>query len=370
MTLLGAVYLLAGETGQVHHKKCGQMRTWWSSVHVPPRDCLSKMSATPTLTETLLPRLRPVYVALIIALGLGLGLGLPSSDSTSTSPPPLPPWAPSGVPPSPPFAPPPSPSCGSAVDSLSAVIGWTYFAAWSVSFWPQIVMNWERHSVVGLSFDYILLNFCGFGCYAAYNIGLYYVPSIQQEYADAHGGNSSSVRANDVFFALQACAACAIGLLQIRFYERGRQRFSRTTLVTVVLFVAASTAGAIVIIAHPAHWCTWFNYLYALSFVKLAISIVKYVPQVCLAQQHRRRFALEPADPNVAGAAERAAAIDGRLEHRQRDARLWRRHPLRRAADARLRLLARLERCARSGGSDVCCYRQRHRYNCGRSQVG
>ena len=230
----------------------------------------------PTRTETLLPKLRPAYGLLIIALGLGLGLGLPS-DSTSASPPPLPPWAPSGVPPS---APAPPPSCGSAVDSLSAVIGWTYFAAWSVSFWPQIVMNWERHSVVGLSFDYILLNFCGFGCYAAYNIGLFYVPSIQQEYADAHGGSSSSVRANDVFFALQAFGACAIGLLQIRFYERGRQRFSRTTLVAVVVFVLGAAAGAVVIIAHPAHWCTWFNYLYALSFVKLAISIVKYVPQV------------------------------------------------------------------------------------------
>eukprot|EP01052_Picozoa_sp_SAG31_P006561 SAG31_NODE_303_length_18065_cov_5.733107_3_plen_134_part_00 len=27
---------------------------------------------------------------------------------------------------------------------------------------------------------------------------------------------------------------------------------------------------------------TWFNYVYMLSFIKLGISIVKYIPQVCL----------------------------------------------------------------------------------------
>ena len=141
--------------------------------------------------------------------------------------------------------------------------------------------------MVGLSFDFVLLNFFGFGCYAAYNLCLYYVPSVQREYAVVHHGSASSVRANDVFFAVHALFACTVGLVQIAMYDRGAQRFSRLTVTSVAIFVVCAGAGALVIAVKPAaaaKWCTltWFNYLYALSFVKLAISIVKYIPQVAL----------------------------------------------------------------------------------------
>ena len=40
---------------------------------------------------------------------------------------------------------------GSIVARISSIIGWIYFFAWSVSFWPQVVENWARGSVDGLS---------------------------------------------------------------------------------------------------------------------------------------------------------------------------------------------------------------------------
>jgi hypothetical protein len=42
--------------------------------------------------------------------------------------------------------------------TLSALLGWAYFSAWSLSFYPQVWYNYQRQSVVGLSFDYQLLN--------------------------------------------------------------------------------------------------------------------------------------------------------------------------------------------------------------------
>ena len=30
------------------------------------------------------------------------------------------------------------------LDIFSQVIGWIYFAAWSVSFYPQVYLNWKR----------------------------------------------------------------------------------------------------------------------------------------------------------------------------------------------------------------------------------
>ena len=71
---------------------------------------------------------------------------------------------------------------------LSSVIGWTYFSCWSVSFWPQIFLNASRKSVEGLSFDYLALNILGFGCYATYNLGYAYNPSIRAAYQRAHNG--------------------------------------------------------------------------------------------------------------------------------------------------------------------------------------
>lgn len=63
--------------------------------------------------------------------------------------------------------------------SISSVIGWLYFVAWSISFYPQVYTNFRRKSVVGLNFDYLSLNIVGFTMYTIFNIGLYAIPEIQ-----------------------------------------------------------------------------------------------------------------------------------------------------------------------------------------------
>ncbi|KAJ8967531.1 hypothetical protein NQ314_002846 [Rhamnusium bicolor] len=67
----------------------------------------------------------------------------------------------------------------SGLATFSLVIGWIYFVAWSISFYPQIYINWKRRSVVGLNFDFIVLNIIGFTLYAVFNLGLYFIPEIK-----------------------------------------------------------------------------------------------------------------------------------------------------------------------------------------------
>lgn len=62
---------------------------------------------------------------------------------------------------------------------ISSVIGWCYFVAWSISFYPQIYTNFRRKSVVGLNFDFLSLNIIGFLLYGVFNAALYYSPVIQ-----------------------------------------------------------------------------------------------------------------------------------------------------------------------------------------------
>eukprot|EP00439_Symbiodinium_sp_Y106_P086646 s60_g34.t2 len=97
----------------------------------------------------------------------------------------------------------------------SEVLGWTYFFAWSVSFYPQVFLNIRRRSVVGLSLDYQILNAFGFACYFLFNALLFWSPGIRTAYRQSHHGQDSAVRLNDVVFAGHAFLITLITLAQI-----------------------------------------------------------------------------------------------------------------------------------------------------------
>ena len=106
-----------------------------------------------------------------------------------------------------------------ALDIFSQVIGWIYFVAWSISFYPQIYENWKRKSVLGLSFDFLGLNVIGFVLYSVFNVGLYWVGPIQEQYFAKHPTGVNPVQLNDVIFSLHAVFACLITISQCLIYE-------------------------------------------------------------------------------------------------------------------------------------------------------
>ena len=69
---------------------------------------------------------------------------------------------------------------------ISSSIGYTYFLMWSVSFYPQVVLNYTRGSTIGLSQDFCLLNLIGCACYMIYNCAFFYSKTIQDQYHDKH----------------------------------------------------------------------------------------------------------------------------------------------------------------------------------------
>lgn len=96
------------------------------------------------------------------------------------------------------------------LDYVSEIVGWIYFLAWSISFYPQTIMNFRRKSVVGLHFDFLALNVVGFLYYSIFNIGLYWIPSIENQYFARHQFGVNPVQLNDVIFAIHAFFACLI----------------------------------------------------------------------------------------------------------------------------------------------------------------
>jgi cystinosin len=61
-------------------------------------------------------------------------------------------------------------------DILAAITGWIYFFAWSISFYPQIFLNYRRKSTDGFSVEFATLNPQGFFFYSLYTVAGYIDP--------------------------------------------------------------------------------------------------------------------------------------------------------------------------------------------------
>ncbi|EGV91394.1 Cystinosin, partial [Cricetulus griseus] len=73
--------------------------------------------------------------------------------------------------------------------------------------------------VVGLSFDFLALNLTGFVAYSVFNIGLLWVPCIQEQFLLKYPNGVNPVNSNDVFFSLHAVFLTLIVILQCCLYE-------------------------------------------------------------------------------------------------------------------------------------------------------
>ncbi|KAL8596663.1 hypothetical protein ACOMHN_032605 [Nucella lapillus] len=163
-----------------------------------------------------------------------------------------------------------------ALVTINAVIGWFYFVAWSISFYPQVYVNWKRKSVIGLNFDFLLYNITGFLAYGFFNIGMFWVPEVESEYLAQHPHGINPVQLNDVIFTIHAIFVTAITICQAFIYEKGTQRLSKVAIV----LVSGSWLFALVALGLTLfHNITWLTYLYYFSYIKLGVTLIKYIPQ-------------------------------------------------------------------------------------------
>ena len=56
------------------------------------------------------------------------------------------------------------------INYISETIGWMYFIAWSMSFYPQSWKNYRNKNVGGFSLEFALLNPSGFFFYSVYSV--------------------------------------------------------------------------------------------------------------------------------------------------------------------------------------------------------
>ncbi|XP_027351732.1 cystinosin homolog isoform X1 [Abrus precatorius] len=158
-------------------------------------------------------------------------------------------------------------------------LGWFAFVSWSVSFYPQVILNFRRKSVVGLNFDFVLLNLTKHSSYLIYNAFLYFSSAIQKQYFDKYGYEEMiPVAANDVAFSIHAVLLTAITLFQIAIYERGSQKVSKISVG--IVSVAWLTAAVCFFVALSNH--SWLWLLSIFNSIQVVMTIVKYIPQAIM----------------------------------------------------------------------------------------
>ena len=199
-------------------------------------------------------------------------------------------------------------------NAIVSVTGVLYFAAWSISFYPQVILNFQRKRTTGLSPDYVYINPLGFLALTIWSWGVYYNPLAKQQYRDRHDGHSAQVSKSDLAFSLHALVISLITLVQVWYYgSRGPRRrrsksiasdmtdeseplISRTiskddlipldpvipskpTQLGIYVLAIGAFVSAIMVWARKIQLLDW---LYVMSSYKLVISLIKYIPQVIL----------------------------------------------------------------------------------------
>lgn len=177
-----------------------------------------------------------------------------------------------------------------SAQQLSAALGWSYFLAWSVSFWPQIMDNHRTRDVSGLSPDYLLFSLLGYICYGAYTGALYFSDDVRVSYATLHGGAMPDVSPADFAFAAHAIVATLIVsgqyLLMKQPGDKGLSPLAKG-IGAVVVAACAGSALQISATCEAASCASWLPMLVLLGGIKVVMTLVKYTPQVL--HNHRRR---------------------------------------------------------------------------------
>ncbi|KAK5645581.1 hypothetical protein RI129_006881 [Pyrocoelia pectoralis] len=162
------------------------------------------------------------------------------------------------------------------VDILSQIVGWIFILSWGSSFYPQLYSNYDRRCVIGLNFDYLALNIIGYISFGAFILNLYFNPGVQEEYFERNPRGLIPVKLNDVVYNLHGTMAILVTIAQCCYYEKGDQRVSRTakSLITLIIFFYITC-----IALERLNFLLWLDFLYYCSYVKLAITLLKYIPQ-------------------------------------------------------------------------------------------
>ncbi|KAF2084331.1 L-cystine transporter-like protein [Saccharata proteae CBS 121410] len=178
----------------------------------------------------------------------------------------------------------------------STLFGLISFVCWSLSFYPQPLLNQKRKSIVGWNVDFPFLNVLGFAAYTVNTAVMLWSPAIREQYAYRYPASPEpSTRWNDFAFAAHALVLCVVTYSQvwprIWGFEKGEdQKVTKPGWWIFGICLAAVAASVVAVLTlspdggyDPSGWA-WIDVVSFLAIGvlgddKMVITFYKYMPQ-------------------------------------------------------------------------------------------
>lgn len=175
-----------------------------------------------------------------------------------------------------------------------------------------LCLQLTESSALGLAPDFVVVNPIGFLCLTIWSFGAFFSPTARRQYAERHGGHTPQVSKSDLAFSAHALLLSTLTLIQSAwlFYRAHRARKGAeedspllrrthrapvaphrlTRVALVVMAIAALWVGTSTLLGRTE----LLDFLYFASSLKIAITAIKYTPQLILNYQLKsvRGFAI------------------------------------------------------------------------------
>ncbi|RPB27552.1 hypothetical protein L211DRAFT_855827 [Terfezia boudieri ATCC MYA-4762] len=159
------------------------------------------------------------------------------------------------------------------------------FMAWSLSFYPQLIQTYRRRSVTGLSIDFFTINVVGFAVYTVSTYLFLFSSTIRKQYASRHrSAPEPSVQYNDLAFGVHALILTVLTWSQFWCFGYKREPSQKLSIGMITLIIGSAAVTTIVssLVYLQIGKLEALDIVYTLGYIKLFITILKYIPQVHL----------------------------------------------------------------------------------------
>ena len=159
------------------------------------------------------------------------------------------------------------------LQAISQICGWLYLIVWSLSVYPQTILNYRLKSVAGFSLDFGIMNVCGYLLYSVYVVSGFIYPRL----------GTGHIYMVDLLFPTHSFIIAAAALAQVWIYERGTQ--TGFSLKIILLLVFQFMVVLLIFTFEVAFG--WkipiiINTLLMTGYMKTITTFFKYCPQVYL----------------------------------------------------------------------------------------
>ena len=158
-------------------------------------------------------------------------------------------------------------------ENISYIFGWLSFIAWSLSFYPQMILNYQLKSVAGIDIYFWLYNLSGWIFYTIYCL-IYYIIENKEQH---------KVILSDVFFSTHAFILTLIITIQFYIYyddsnyTNNNRKLNKYKVLLILIWSFLTLITLLVLLFNVFSFIFVLN---VLGYLKMLITLVKYIPQV------------------------------------------------------------------------------------------